>query len=336
MKIRLEQLPQQLKNQISPIYFISGEELLLVQESCDLIRQILNANNYDDRIKLQIDNSFNWQLFSQTAYTNSLFSEKTLLELNLGSNKIKDEGKKALEKYAQNPPTNKVLLIIADKIDAATQKNLWYQTIEKNGIVVQIWPINKNNLNAWIAQRMKRYGLTASSEAINILAEYAEGNLFAAAQEIEKLSLIYVQGALDTQQVTVAISDNAHFSIYDLVDNILMGNVNKIPRILKILHQEKIEPILILWAFAKELRVLSSIVNTIEQGTSVEQALQQQHVWEQRKPYIKNAVSRHNAKSIYNLIRHCARLDCIIKGVENGNIWNELTLFSFKAAVKSF
>lgn len=335
MKIAHEQLPQQLKNKIAPIYLISGEEPLLIQESCDLIRKTLNANDFNDRIKLSMDSNFDWKNFYNAAYTYPLFCEKILLELNLNGNKIKDEGKKILESYGQNPPANKILLIITEKLDAATQKNSWYQAIEKNGIVVQIRALNKNNLNSWIAKRIKQNNLTADSEAINILTEYVEGNLFAAAQEIEKLSLVYDRSHLNAQQITAAIADNARFSIYDLIDTALIGNINKVFRILKILRQEKAEPILILWAFAKELRVIIAILRTLEQGVNIDQALQQHHIWEQRKPYVKSAVTRHDIKNIYNLIRLCARLDLFIKGTENGNIWNELTQLGFELASAS-
>ena len=325
MKIKSEQLQQQLKNKISPIYLISGEELLLVQESCDLIRKAASAHSFIERERLQIDSSFDWQVFYNTAYTTSLFNEKSLLELNLAGNKIKDAGNKILENYAKNPPPNKILLIIAEKLDAATQKTLWYKAIEQFGTVVQVWPINKANLTPWITQRMRERGLTANAEAIQILTAYVEGNLLAAAQEIEKLHLLYGPSNLSPAQIITAIADNARFSIFDLVDNALLGNANKMLRILKNLQQEKAEPVLILWTIAKELRQLAAIMQTMEQNHNIDHAMQQHHVWEQRKPYVKSALLRKNLKNIYILIKLCARLDRVIKGAETGNIWNELT-----------
>jgi DNA polymerase-3 subunit delta len=325
MKIKSEQLQQQLKNKLAPIYLISGEELLLVQESCDLIRKSVSASDFTERIRLQLDSSFDWQAFYNTAYTSSLFNEKSLLELNLAGNKIKDAGNKILENYAKNPPQNKILLIIAEKLDAATQKTLWYKAIEQFGIVVQVWPINKANLAPWITQRMQQRGLTANPEAIKILTDYVEGNLLAAAQEIEKLHLIYGACNLSSEQIIATMADNARFSIFDLVDNALLGNSNKVIRIIKNLKQEKAEPVLILWALAKELRQLAAIMQTMEQNKNIDAALQQHHAWEQRKSYIKCALLRKNLKNIYSLIKLCSRLDRVIKGAETGNIWDELT-----------
>jgi DNA polymerase III subunit delta len=324
MKIKPEQLQSQLRNNLAPVYLVGGEELLLVQESCDLIHKAAEALGFNEHIRLQLDSGFDWQNFYNIAYTSSLFNEKTLLKLTLSGNKIKEDDSKILENYAKNPPSNKILLIVIEKLDAATQKTLWYKALEQIGVVVQIWPINKN-LTSWISQRMKQNDITADPEAIKILTGYVENNLLAAAQEIEKLRLIYGNCHLTTEQIIAAIADNARFNIYDLVDNALLGNSCKTLRILKTLKQEKAEPVLILWTLVKELRALSTIIQTLEQSKNIDNALQQHHVWESRKPYFKSALLRKNLKNVYNLIRLCARLDRVIKGAETGNIWSELT-----------
>ena len=38
-KLRPEQLGQALSKQLAPIYLVSGDEPLLIQEACDAIRQ---------------------------------------------------------------------------------------------------------------------------------------------------------------------------------------------------------------------------------------------------------------------------------------------------------
>jgi len=335
MRIKSDQLPQQLKNKLAPIYLISGEELLLVNESRELIRKVANDYGFSERISFSIDNNFDWQEFYKSAYTSSLFDEKSLLELHLGSNKIKEPGSSFLQNYAQNFQANKILLLITEKLDAATQKTLWYKAVEQTGIIIQVNSINKTNLSPWIINRMKQNGFSASAEAINILIEHVEGNLLAAAQEIEKLKLVYESGhELNVGQILAAIADSSRFTIYDLVDNALLGNGNKVVRILKSLRQEKIDPILILWVLAKELRALAAIMKSMEQNKNIDVVLQQHHIWEQRKPYIKNIIMRKNLPGIYNLIRFCARLDRVIKGVEIGSVWDELASLSIKIALR--
>ena len=49
MQLKPEQLAQHLKKGLAPIYFIYGDELLLVQEAADAIRAAARAQGYSER-----------------------------------------------------------------------------------------------------------------------------------------------------------------------------------------------------------------------------------------------------------------------------------------------
>ena len=285
MKLRQEQLEQNLKNKLAPIYLLAGDEQLLIQESRAAISKYARATGFNSRESLLADKNFNWQNLLTTANNLSLFSEKTLIELNIPTGKPGDAGSKALQAYAKNPPPDKLLLITSCKLDANSQKSKWVSAIENAGIFMQIWPIDRAKLPNWIAARMQLTGLKTSSDGLNLLADYVEGNLLAAAQEIEKLRLLYDSGILNLGQITAAIADNAKFNIFDLTKAIQQHNSKKALRILQCFKNDKTEPILILWVLAKEIRA---------------------------------------SKTALPMLQQCAKLDKIVKGVRAGNIWNEL------------
>ena len=177
---------------------------------------------------------------------------------------------------------------------------------------------------------MQHHELKTTQEGLKLLAEYGEGNLLAIAQEIEKLRLLYGPGNLNIEQIATAIADNSRFNIFDLVDHALKGDSKKVIHILRSLKNEKTEPTLILWALARELRSLASMSKTMQQGYSADQVIQQFHVWQQRKPCIKQALQSHNYNGILKILQQCAALDRIIKGVTPGNIWDELEKLCLK------
>lgn len=323
MKLRPEQLKQHLSKQLLPIYLLSSNEPLLMQESCALLHTIAQHKGFKERHRLQVDKNFNWQDLFVLANNMSLFSEKILIELQLLTGKPGDAGSKALQTYANNPPTNTMLLIITPKLDAATQRTKWFKTIENNGAFIQIWPLNANELPNWIAQRLQQIGLQTNAEGVSLLAEYVEGNLLAAKQEIEKLHLLYGDGTITLQQITAAVTDNAHFNIFDLIDIALAGDVHKVTRALSDLKHQKAEPVLILWALAREIRNLISMTEFIEQNHTIAQTLQHYHVWEKRKALIKATLQRTCKEKLYKMLETCAQLDRIIKGAEVGNVWDE-------------
>lgn len=310
MKIQLQQLKQ---HKISPVYLVSGDEFLLVKEACDLVRKLAIDANYSEREVFNIETGFNWEKFVASTSNSSLFGEKTLVELNLNG-KIGDVGSEVLQNYLQKPSKDKIILIITNKLDAAQQKTKWFKAVDACGFIVQIWPIDASQMPAWIMKRLAQHNLKISTQGVKILADYAFGNLLAAAQEIEKISLIYGDGNITPEQIIEVITDNSKFNIFNLIDTSLAGNKNLVLHILDNLKAEDIEPTIILWSIARELRVLINMSLGAEQN-----------IWDKRKVLFRQALSRHKTNSLQNLLQQATKIDRIIKGADNQHIlWHEI------------
>jgi len=327
MKIQLQQLAQNLTEKIAPLYLISGDEFLLVQEACDAVRQHAIAKGFDERETFYVESGFNWESFLNSTNNFSLFSGRTLIELHLKS-KLTDMGSKILQNYAQKPAPDKIIVIIADKLDAAQQKTAWFKAIDAHGVVLPIWPIDAAQLPLWINKRLQLAGLKTDGQGIKLLADHAAGNLLAAAQEIEKLRLLYGSGNLTAEQIVSVITDNARFNVFNLLDTALAGKTALVIRILNNLKTEGVEPTIILWAIARELRSLIDISFALQQGTTSEQALAK--VWSNRKILVKKALVRHDLAGLQGLLKQAAQVDYIIKGADNQRIlWHELNKIYF-------
>lgn len=340
MKIQSHQLNQQLTKEIAPLYLISSDELLLAQEACAMIRHHTKQAGYKQREVFYVETGFNWGSFLTSINNLSLFGEHTLVELHLKS-KLTTASSKILQNYAKNPTPNKVVLIVTKKLEAAQQKTAWFKAIDTTGIVLLIWPINTTQLPAWIASRLQQIGLKIPSQGIKLLADYAAGNLLAAAQEIEKLHLLYGNGNLTNEQIIAVITDNARFNVFNLLDTALIGNTALSIKMLNNLKAEGTEPTIILWAIARELRLLLNLSFAVKQGITIEQAMVKNNVWDKRKILIKQALSQHNIPSLQKLIQQAARIDRIIKGADKQRLlWHEIYqiygTFSQKNAKKKF
>ncbi|MGV8560175.1 DNA polymerase III subunit delta, partial [Pseudomonas aeruginosa] len=116
----------------------------------------------------------------------SLFAEKRLIELRLPSGKPGDKGAAILQEYLQRPPEDTVLLLSLPKLDGSTQKTKWAKALIDGNAAqfIQVWPVDVHQLPQWIRQRLSQAGLSASPEALELIAARVEGNLLAAAQEI--------------------------------------------------------------------------------------------------------------------------------------------------------
>jgi DNA polymerase-3 subunit delta len=332
MKLRPEQVSSQLKQRLAPIYLIHGDEPLLINETSDIIRRALREQGYDEREILNVDSGFDWNDLLFTANSGSLFASRRLLELRLGNSKPGDAGSKALQMYGKRPPDDIVLLIICGKLDQASQRSRWFSALDQVGITIQAWPVAGKQLPGWIENRMRSKGLQPTAEAVAVLTARVEGNLLAAAQEIDKLFLLYGHARLEAGQLLQAVNDHARYSIYDLADTALGGESERSVRMLAGLHAEGTDPVLVLWALQREIRLLLRIRFAIDNGLAPSTAMNQHKVWEKRKPLLGSALKRLPAAKLQRLLQRCAQLDLVIKGLEQGQPWDELLTISLELA----
>ena len=101
MKVYPEKLTSHIKNANSPIYIVSGDEPLLVQEVCDQIRSGLRNQGYTERDLFHAEANFDWQQVLFSASSMSLFAEQKLIEIRMSSIRPGDKGA-ALKTFAEN------------------------------------------------------------------------------------------------------------------------------------------------------------------------------------------------------------------------------------------
>ncbi|OGT22294.1 MAG: DNA polymerase III subunit delta [Gammaproteobacteria bacterium RIFCSPHIGHO2_02_FULL_42_13] len=323
MQLKPEQLPLHLKRHLTPIYWISGDEYLLVEETRKMLYDALSQQGFTDKQSYEVTPLFNWQSFFDSTQNLSLFSEKSVVELRF-HHKFKEQEKTTLVEYATHPVENNVLLIISDKIDKSTQSTKWFKQIEQKSTFIQVWPIGIAQLPQWIGQRLQRIGLSAEPAAIHFIAEQTEGNLLAVKQLLDKLQILHDQTRLTLDNVMQLTQDQTHYDIFALADSALNSNAVRSAHILTKLKQTGVEPILILWTIAKEIRNLISISEQLKIHQALDMILQKHGVWDKRKPIIKNALKHHNLDTLTHLLKQASDIDRIIKGALPDNLWIRL------------
>jgi DNA polymerase-3 subunit delta len=331
MNLRLEQLDSHLQSELAPVYILSGDEPLLVQEAADSIRAAARQQGYASRELMHVERSFDWNSLLDAANNLSLFAERRIIELRMPTGKPGDAGRKALMAYCQRPAEDTLLLIITGKLDSAAQKSKWYTTLGKSGVAINAWPLEANRLPTWLGQRMRERGMQADAAALDLLAERVEGNLLAASQEIEKLHLLHGEGRIRVEDIADAVTDNARFDIYRLMDTALEGDAAKTAKMLSALREEGTEAILLLWVISREIRSLASLAADCAPVSGgrpdpamIDQAMTQTRVWQRRKSLTKKALMRHGPKRWQAFVCAAAHADKVLKGQAPGNVWDEL------------
>ncbi len=334
-KLNVNALPKTLESKpLAPLYFLSGDEPLQLQEAADQIRVKARETGFEERVVFHVESGFDWSALTAEQNALSLFSSKKLVELRLPNGKPGKEGAKVLSAWAESPPSDQLLLVIAGKLEGSTLRTKWFQTIEKHGVTVQIWPIEANRFPAWVQQRMKQAGLQATLEAAEMLAARTEGNLLATAQEIEKLKLLSDPGEkIDGETVTQLVGDSARFNVFQLANAMLVGNAARAVRMIREFREEGVAVQVVLWAVLRDLRELAAMGVAQQQTRAAPEPIFAVHkpiesvspaLWKRRRPNFVAALQRIKPQQWTQLLNLAGEIDCSGKGIRHDDPWDSL------------
>ncbi|MGJ0486053.1 MAG: DNA polymerase III subunit delta [Methylomicrobium sp.] len=325
MRLKPEQMAQHLRGKkLPPVYLISGDEPQQIAEIADAIRKAAWEAGYLEREIFSQDTGFSWHDLPAAAYATSLFADRKIIDLRLPSGSPGTEGAKILTAYCERLPEDTLLLITTGKLAAASLKTRWFQALERVGVFIQVWPLEGEDLQRWLQQRLERRGIHADKEGLKLLAARIEGNLLAAAQEIEKLYILYGSGSLDAAKIVDAVADSSRYDIFKLTDSLLAGHPGRITKILASLKDEDIAAPVVLWAITREARLLCKLKQEIAAGKNRDAAMQAQQIWDKRKAMVSHALDRLSETALHRILVLSAKADREIKGQQQGDPWQSL------------
>ncbi len=328
MRISLPSLPDHLKQGLHPVYHFFGAEILLIEEAIDLFRAHAVDVGYHERLRFTSETGFDWNQIAEYTQSVSLFAEKKIIELRIPTGKPGDAGAKALISYmSMGKSDDTILVIISGEIDKRTQNTKWFKAIDSGGVTVECPVIGAAKLPNWIASRIKEKGLNFDQDVAERLSYFVEGNLLAAAQEINLLTLLYPTQRISVEMMEQVIADHARFNVYGFVDACLAGSANRCIRILQSLKREQMEPIVILWALSKDTRTLCHLLMASERGANPQSLFQQHGVWGNRSRLMSDAMRRLSLPQCISLLRRLGRIDLMVKGratFQRQNVWEEI------------
>ncbi|HZD53613.1 MAG TPA: DNA polymerase III subunit delta [Woeseiaceae bacterium] len=321
MKITPGQLPAALNERLLSCYFVTGDEHLLVQEALDAVRATARHRGFTAREIHVAGPGFDWQALAASAGNLSLFAERRILELRLPTGKPGRDGSAAIIALLEKLGDDLVFVVSAPKLDRTALSAKWVEALDACGGVVQVWPVDARELPAWIGARMRRGGLLPDREAVAMIAERVEGNLLAAHQEVEKLGLLLGEGRVTGADVERAVADSSRYDVFKLTDAAVAGDAGRALRILGGLREEGVEPPLIVWALARELRVLAKLAHEVAAGIDLGVAMRKARVWQSRQGVLRASIRRHAPDDFYRLLKLARQIDAATRGRLDVDPW---------------
>jgi DNA polymerase-3 subunit delta len=324
VRLRFNQLPAQVARALAPLYLVCGDEPYQLGEAARLVREGARAQGFDEREVLDADAGFDWGGLAAVADSLSLFSTRKLIDLRILTPKLGKEGGEAIRAYCARPCPDNLLLMVAPTLDRKELETQWAKAVDAAGAIVQVWPLKGRELVQWLWDRLNRVGLRPGPGVAELLAERSEGNLLAAVQEIEKLGLLREPGPLALDDLLGNLADNARFDLFALTDAALAADRVRTQRVLQVLHAEGTASTLVLWALAREIRMLAEAAAARARRAPIAAVLASHKVPRMREPSVERALQRLSPTLLQDLLHQCAEADLAIKGLDPRDPWHQL------------
>ncbi len=348
-----EQIQRQLaRAPLPPALLIAGQEILLVLEAADAVRARAREEGYAREV-FDVDARFDWDELAASFSAMSLFANRRLLDVRLPTGKAGKDGGEVIAAFCANPPPDTVLLISCLEWSKKHAEPAWVRAIAKLGHTATLWQMQRHKLPDWLLARMRARGINARHDAAELLAERVEGNLLAAAQEVDKLALLIGTstaagndsgslsrrqssgptgagpmgagpmgaGAIDAAQMDRLVADSSRFDAFKLIDAVLAGEASRALRMLRSLRAEGEAVPGLMGPIVGPVLTLAALAEVQASGGNLGQAMQAQRIWDSKQSQYKRALERHDAARWEQFAIECGRIDRISKGREAGDAW---------------
>lgn len=329
MQIAAPQLANHLQRGLKSLYVLHGEEPLLQQEALDAIRSHAKGLGYSERTSHTVSGAhFDWSEVLAAGGSLSLFADKQIVEIRIPSGKPGKDGSAALQQLAQQAQGNEdtLTVILLPRLDKLTKATAWFMALENSGVTLQVEPVDRQALPAWIAQRLAAQGqkVQAGEEGqrtLQFFADRVEGNLLAAHQEIQKLGLLFPPDAANTgvltwEQVESAVLNVARYDVFKLSEAVLAGHSVRVQRMLEGLQAEGEAEVLVHYTLAEDIRALKRVKDAMGLGRPLPMALREQRIWGVRERLFERVLPRLSADALNQLLQSAHQVDGIVKGLK--------------------
>lgn len=301
-------------------YLFYGQTPFLSDESAQVLVTAAKANGFTAREIFYIDNKSKFQGLHNSLQSPGLFDPKKILELRFDTDKPTKKIGEQVAKIAAHDSPNMVI-VQAGGLNYKSQKEKWFTDITKHATAVVAKPIYPNQLPNWIHQRAQHLQLQLSSDALNTIMKYSEGNLLWTNQILLQLTHSDYPQPIAGEVVENMLADLSVFHIEDLT-RALFNQQSQALRVTQKLQDENESLVFITTVLYREFDNLKQITQS---GQPFAQACKKLRIWQSKQRDYQTAVNHYSAEQFTNTVRDLALLDRINKGQDKGDGWLLLT-----------
>lgn len=175
------------KGQLSPIYFLFGEEAYFIDKISDFIADTVlteEEKGFNQMVLYGRDVSIDDIVGNAKRYP--MMAERQVVIVKEAQHLSRTI--EQLCSYAENPQQTTVL-VMCYKYKKLDKRKKLYKVIQKNGVIFESKKLYENQVSEWLRKNLLSNGYTISHKAALLLVEYLGTDLGKISKELDKLKL---------------------------------------------------------------------------------------------------------------------------------------------------
>ena len=299
------------------IFFIYGSEVVLRNDSKDLIKEYLSQRGFNERRLITKEHFDQIEQIIFESSGGSLFGSKLIIDISHGQGRLPDRLEKIFQ--IENIFNNQnIAIIINSHNEKLNSKTRLYKSMEKNALIVECKKLKSFEEKIWLKAKLEFISEKDRKNLIKNMSELNAGNLVALQNEINILKLIYKK---DMDISNLFYTDSAEFAPFELEDALVNLNVKHALRITNSIKdcEAHYAPLLV-WIIGKI--VTSSAI--AKQNTNPRLSLEKSGIWSNKIPGYMNFIKFHSLQKLISIQKNVYELDLTSKGLSKKNFWDDV------------
>ncbi|MBS9780662.1 MAG: DNA polymerase III subunit delta [Moraxellaceae bacterium] len=310
---------EQNKLSLAGLWFAHGDEPLLNQWLVDGLRPLWQKNGQTVQ-RIELVSAKTWYEVLAELDSLSLFDPANAIIVT-GNHKPDKACQQSLLDFAMRSQNSDEvqshLLWTTAKQDKRALSAKWIAPFSQHGLIIDCNLYNEQQRQQILQYHAQKFALQLNVEAWQLLMSHTQNNLLNAYQTLWRLSyLTDRQSQIDIKTLQSALVNQSSFTSFDLSDAMLMGDVQKVVKILEVLQNTNEPPTLVLWTIAKDMR----LIQQLQAGKNPQEI----GIWRSKQTLYFNASQRISRQTTENWAKLLFDCDRAIKGVIQQPIWELL------------
>jgi len=244
-----------------------------------------------------IDNEEN---FYNSIYSGSLFSNKKIITINAGTDKII----KQINDIADKCPENIFLIIFADVLEKKSKLRNFFEKNLKT-LCIPCYLDNDKDLEIITQKELKKNNIIISRESINLLIEKSNKDRNNLKNEIEKIkSFSLNKKKIEIDEIKSIINFSGEYKSDALINECLCGNILQYKKILSELYISTVNQIFLLRILSNKIQRLLNMKTLEINYNSLDSLLNASKppIFWKEKPMVKKQLAIWNLNDLKKII----------------------------------